>query len=80
MWHSGDQDKPMPTILLASDSALLKSDTIAIYKYFITGKEFLDIRNYFLNQSLLTDSSFISIKSSMIPEVIWFSSQRVSTC
>lgn len=51
MWFNGDQDKPMPSILLAVDSFSLKEDTIAVYKYLISQQEFLEIRNIFFDRA-----------------------------
>jgi hypothetical protein len=62
MWFSGDQNKPMPVILLAVDSSSLKSDTIAIYKYLISQSEYGEIRVILLNENFAADSNYISTK------------------
>lgn len=56
MWFNGDQDKPMPTILLAVDTSSLKKDTIAIYKYLISQMEYVEIRSIFFKENIASDS------------------------
>jgi hypothetical protein len=60
MWFNGDQDKPMPVILLAVDTSVLKKDTIATYKYLINQMEYAEIRSIFLKENIAVDSNYSS--------------------
>lgn len=60
MWFNGDQDKPMPVILLAIDTSVIKKDTIAAYKYLINQMEYAEIRGIFLKEDIAVDSNYSS--------------------
>lgn len=60
MWFNGDQDKPLPAILLAVDTSVIKKDTIASYKYLINEMEYAEIRGVFLKENIAVDSNYSS--------------------
>jgi hypothetical protein len=60
MWYNGDENKPFPAVLLATDSLSFKKDTIGAACYLISSKEFFLIRSFFLKDSLGLDEEYKS--------------------
>jgi hypothetical protein len=60
MWFNGDQNKPIHILLFATDSSEFRKDTLRAFHYIITQKEFLQIREFFLCESVAINGKFKS--------------------